>query len=91
LVLAIRYFDQSTTPGGGGGGGGGGIVGWEVVLEPGDILFLPAMYFHHVTTLGKFALSTNVWSEYKPARCSVPPAHHLVPPRPPKKTLPPTL
>jgi ribosomal protein L16 Arg81 hydroxylase len=34
---------------------------YEVVLEPGDILYLPALWFHEVTTLDDVALSANVW------------------------------
>eukprot|EP00040_Diaphanoeca_grandis_P013935 m.70401 g.70401 ORF g.70401 m.70401 type:complete len:519 (+) comp24219_c0_seq3:254-1810(+) len=46
----------------------GGVDGWEVVLKPGEILYIPAFYFHHVTTLTPFALATNVWSEIETAR-----------------------
>ena len=34
---------------------------YEVVLEPGDILYLPAVWFHEVTTLDEVAISANVW------------------------------
>ena len=34
---------------------------YEVVLEPGDVLFLPALWLHEVTTLGDVTISANVW------------------------------
>jgi len=45
-----------------------GVDGWEVNLQPGEILFIPAFWFHHVTTLSSFALAQNVWSEIPAAR-----------------------
>lgn len=42
------------------------LEGLEVVLAPGDILFLPAFFFHQVTTLD-FAISVNAWSTFAPS------------------------
>lgn len=36
----------------------------EVTLEPGDVLFIPALWFHQVETLDPLTLSVNVWSEH---------------------------
>jgi hypothetical protein len=38
----------------------------EVVLEPGEVLYIPAMWFHQVETLDELAVSVNVWSQYHP-------------------------
>jgi len=44
--------------------------GREVVLQPGDVLFLPAYWWHEVTTLpvppGELAVSVSFWSAYLP-------------------------
>jgi hypothetical protein len=42
------------------------LEGMEVILEPGEILFIPALWFHQVETLDELAVSVNVWSQYKP-------------------------
>lgn len=42
----------------------GPIALLNATLEPGDLLFVPAMWFHHVTALTP-ALSLNVWTGYK--------------------------
>ncbi|EPY16844.1 hypothetical protein STCU_10953 [Strigomonas culicis] len=38
----------------------------EVTLEPGDMLYFPAMWFHHITTLDDdpLAVSVNVFFEH---------------------------
>lgn len=42
----------------------GGIPLMNATLAAGDILFIPAMWFHHVTALTS-ALSLNVWTGYR--------------------------
>lgn len=41
-----------------------GIPFYEVTLAPGDLLYLPPLWFHHVTAL-EDSISVNVWSESK--------------------------
>jgi len=44
-------------------------VEWhECVLEPGDVLFIPAMWFHNVTALD-FAVSVNVFWKHLDEDC----------------------
>ncbi|RNF23284.1 tRNA wybutosine-synthesizing protein 4 [Trypanosoma conorhini] len=39
----------------------------EVVLEPGDMLFIPSLWFHHLTTMeGSYSISVNVFFERFP-------------------------
>ncbi|RNF12025.1 tRNA wybutosine-synthesizing protein 4 [Trypanosoma rangeli] len=39
----------------------------EVVLEPGDMLFIPSHWFHHLTTMeGSYSISVNVFFERFP-------------------------
>ncbi|EKF31682.1 hypothetical protein MOQ_004479 [Trypanosoma cruzi marinkellei] len=39
----------------------------EVVLEPGDMLFIPSLWFHHITTMeGSYSISINVFFERFP-------------------------
>eukprot|EP00054_Salpingoeca_dolichothecata_P023587 m.157779 g.157779 ORF g.157779 m.157779 type:complete len:516 (+) comp24733_c0_seq3:59-1606(+) len=42
---------------------GGSIHAVEAVLDPGDILYIPAMWLHEVEALDE-ALSVNVWSKH---------------------------
>jgi hypothetical protein len=35
--------------------------GWSAILEPGQSLYLPAGWYHHVTTLSAWALNVNFW------------------------------
>ena len=55
--------------GGGGGGGGGGVSGTpcaEVELGPGEVLYIPAMYFHQVEALSP-SISVNTYHSTAPA------------------------
>ncbi|KAL1528792.1 hypothetical protein AB1Y20_010117 [Prymnesium parvum] len=36
---------------------------FEVTLSPGDVLYLPPFWFHHVEALDHFSVSVAVWSE----------------------------
>lgn len=42
------------------------VVAFQCTLEPGEILFLPALWFHLVQT-DSFSLSVNVWSAFSAA------------------------
>eukprot|EP00039_Didymoeca_costata_P004501 m.73655 g.73655 ORF g.73655 m.73655 type:complete len:502 (-) comp12429_c0_seq3:96-1601(-) len=38
------------------------IVGYETILEPGDVMYLPPLWFHHVQALSP-SVSINVWTD----------------------------
>jgi hypothetical protein len=38
------------------------LRGLEVVLQPGDLLYIPPLWWHHVTAIADVSLSVNVWS-----------------------------
>ena len=74
---AQRYIPDAlsgpapTPAAGGGGGDGGGDNGSallrpavvDVELGPGDVLFVPAFWFHHVEAVSELSVSVNVFSE----------------------------
>lgn len=42
----------------------GRILAYEAILKPGDVLYIPPMWFHHVTSLSE-SVSLSVWSPYE--------------------------
>lgn len=42
---------------------------WEVTLYPGDMLFLPAFYYHHVKSGSQGSTSMNVWVPSNAGAC----------------------
>ncbi len=43
-------------------------VALEAVVGPGDSLFIPSMWFHHVITLDDWSWSVNIWSDSEVSR-----------------------
>lgn len=39
------------------------LAALEVTLAPGELLYIPSLWFHEVKTIDSYALSVNVWSE----------------------------
>ncbi|MCF6437902.1 cupin-like domain-containing protein [Pseudoalteromonas luteoviolacea] len=51
---------------------------YEIVLNPGDMLFIPVFWFHAVESLGDFNLSLNWWFEPERVLLSQPSMHYFM-------------
>ena len=56
----------------------GDVRGFEIILEPGDMLYIPHHWWHHVETIGgdegvdRLSLSLNLWFDFEPRLVSPP-------------------
>ena len=45
-------------------------TGYEIVLQPGDVLYIPNLWFHHFENLSTPCISVNFWFKVSTKECA---------------------